>query len=55
MCRTDSGLINYIYSHSFHTVFHLYEDKEKIMLTDLIEICFVELPKFINIEIDLKE
>jgi predicted transposase/invertase (TIGR01784 family) len=44
----------YIDSQNFHIVFHLYEDRDKIMLTDLIEIHFVELPKFINEDMDLR-
>lgn len=39
---------NYINSKNYHTVYHLYEDKEKIMLTDILEIHFMELPKFIE-------
>lgn len=37
---------NYIDSQRYHTVFHLYEDKDKIMLTELLEIHFVDYPSF---------
>ncbi|MCU5282963.1 Rpn family recombination-promoting nuclease/putative transposase [Bacillus cereus] len=35
---------------SYRSTFHLYEDTEKCMLTDLLEIHFIELPKFDKIE-----
>ncbi|MDP4144094.1 MAG: Rpn family recombination-promoting nuclease/putative transposase [Bacillota bacterium] len=39
---------NYIEGEKFHTTYHLYEDDEKSMLTDLLEVHFVELPKFLH-------
>lgn len=39
---------NYIDDKSYHTIYHLYEDESKKMLTDILEVQFVELPKFIN-------
>lgn len=39
---------NYIDSNKYHTTYHLCEDDEKIMLTDILEIHFVELPKFLD-------
>lgn len=37
----------------FHSSYHLYEDKFKVLLTDLIEVHFIEFPKFLSIEKDL--
>jgi predicted transposase/invertase (TIGR01784 family) len=37
----------------FHSSYHLYEDETKHLLTDLLEIHFIELPKFKKIEFDL--
>ena len=39
---------NYIDSEKYHNIYHLYEDEVKSQLTDLLEIQFVELPKFLN-------
>lgn len=39
---------NYIDSKKYHTSYHLYEDDDKIMLTDILEVQFVELPKFLE-------
>jgi predicted transposase/invertase (TIGR01784 family) len=39
---------NYIDSIKYHTTYHLWEDEEKIRLTDILEIHFVELPKFLD-------
>ncbi len=39
---------NYIDSIKYHTTYHLWEDEEKTMLTDILEIHFVELPKFLD-------
>lgn len=39
---------SYINSLKFHSVYHLWEDEEKKMLTNLLEIHFVELPKFLD-------
>lgn len=39
---------NYIESEKYHTAYHIYEDSEKTMLTDTLEIHFVELPKFLD-------
>lgn len=39
---------NYIDSEKYHTVYHLYEDDEKTMLTDILQVQFVELPKFLE-------
>jgi predicted transposase/invertase (TIGR01784 family) len=46
----------YLKLDRFHTKYHLWEDEEKqYLLTDLIEIHFVELPKFIRLaQKDLK-
>ena len=42
---------DYIYSDKFHTKFHLWEDEEKdYMLTDLVEIHFIEVSKFNRLE-----
>ncbi|MCY6482822.1 Rpn family recombination-promoting nuclease/putative transposase [Clostridium aestuarii] len=42
---------DYINLDKFHTKFHLWEDESKdYMLTDLVEIHFVELPKFNKLE-----
>lgn len=42
---------DYINLDKFHTKFHLWEDEIKdYMLTDLVEIHFLELPKFNNLE-----
>lgn len=38
----------YIESDKYHMVYHLYEDDEKTMLTDLLEIHFVDLVKYIE-------
>lgn len=48
---------NYIELKKFHTKFHLWEDEEKdYMLTDLVEIHFIEIPKFKELkEKNLKE
>jgi predicted transposase/invertase (TIGR01784 family) len=37
---------DYLESEKYHNTYHLYEDELKSKLTDLIEIQFVELPKF---------
>ncbi|HEX9060004.1 MAG TPA: Rpn family recombination-promoting nuclease/putative transposase, partial [Clostridia bacterium] len=39
---------NYINSEKYHTVYHLYEDEEKRKLTDILEIHFVELLKYLE-------
>ncbi len=39
---------NYIDSEKYHTVYHLYEDEEKRKLTDILEIHFVELLKYLE-------
>ena len=39
---------NFIHSKKYHTVYHLHEDEEKIKLTDILEIQFVEIPKFLE-------
>lgn len=42
---------DYINLEKFHTKFHLWEDESKdYMLTDLVEIHFIELPKFNKLE-----
>ena len=42
---------DYIDLEKFHTKFHLWEDEAKdYMLTDLVEIHFIELPKFNRLE-----
>ncbi|MBF8983003.1 Rpn family recombination-promoting nuclease/putative transposase, partial [Lutibacter sp. B2] len=42
---------NYIELEKFHTKFHLWEDESKeYMLTDLVEIHFIEIPKFNKLE-----
>ena len=41
---------NFLETQSYHSSFHLWEDFEKeYMLTDLIEIHFIELPKYRNL------
>ncbi|REB08872.1 Rpn family recombination-promoting nuclease/putative transposase [Sporosarcina sp. BI001-red] len=35
-------------TEQFHTTYHLYEDKEKFKLTDLMEFHFIEMPKLIQ-------
>lgn len=46
---------NYLLIPNYHTIFHLWEDKIKdYKLTDILEIHFVEIPKFQIIEHDLK-
>jgi predicted transposase/invertase (TIGR01784 family) len=35
---------SYIESEKYYTVYHLYEDTEKVMLTDILEVHFAELP-----------
>ncbi|WP_019123222.1 Rpn family recombination-promoting nuclease/putative transposase [Brevibacillus massiliensis] len=32
----------------FHTIFHLYEDQEQFLLTDVLEIHFMEIPKLMD-------
>lgn len=39
---------NYIDCKKCHTSYHLYEDSEKIMMTDILEVHFVELPKYFD-------
>ncbi|WP_279285531.1 Rpn family recombination-promoting nuclease/putative transposase [Clostridium sp. C8-1-8] len=39
---------NHIDSKKYHTTYHLWEDEEKTKLTDILEIHFVELPKFLD-------
>jgi predicted transposase/invertase (TIGR01784 family) len=39
---------NYIDSKKYHTTYHLWEDEEKTKLTDILEIHFIELPKFLE-------
>lgn len=39
---------DYLNTIGYHTAYHLYDDKEKLMLTDLLEIHFVEIPKFLE-------
>lgn len=42
---------NFLETQSYHSSFHLWEDTEKeYMLTDLVEIHFIELPKFRNLK-----
>ncbi|MDO8156032.1 Rpn family recombination-promoting nuclease/putative transposase [Bacillus toyonensis] len=52
LCRTITiNLINYSLFHEtmqHHSVFRLYEETEQFLLTDLMEIHFVELPKFLT-------
>ncbi|QAA31083.1 Rpn family recombination-promoting nuclease/putative transposase [Clostridium manihotivorum] len=44
---------NYIDSKKYHTTYHLWEDEEKTKLTDILEIHFVELPKFLDEKTEL--
>ncbi|WP_234121384.1 Rpn family recombination-promoting nuclease/putative transposase [Clostridium hydrogenum] len=44
---------NYIESKKYHTAYHLYEDDERTMLTDILEIHFVELPKFLDENLEM--
>ncbi len=47
---------NYIGVDNYHTVFHLWEDHEKsYKLTDVLEIRFIELPKFRKAKPDLNK
>ncbi len=39
---------DYIDIQKFHTTYHLYEDEIKKMLTDILEVHFIEMPKFIK-------
>ncbi|MDP4144934.1 MAG: Rpn family recombination-promoting nuclease/putative transposase [Bacillota bacterium] len=39
---------DYIDIEKFHTTYHLYEDEIKKMLTDILEVHFIEIPKFIK-------
>jgi predicted transposase/invertase (TIGR01784 family) len=39
---------DYIDSEKYHNIYHLYEDELQTKLTDLLEIQFVELPKFLR-------
>lgn len=40
---------NYLETSSYHSIFRLREDKERdYILTDVMEIHFIEYPKFIN-------
>lgn len=39
---------SYIESEKYHTIYHLYEDDDNTMLTDLLEIHFVDLVKYIE-------
>lgn len=42
---------NFLETKNYHSSFHLWEDVEKdYMLTDLVEIHFIELPKFRSLE-----
>ncbi|MEG0306476.1 MAG: Rpn family recombination-promoting nuclease/putative transposase [Clostridium sp.] len=43
---------DYIKDSKFHSSYHLYEDITKKMLSDIVEIHFIELKKFGNIEKD---
>jgi predicted transposase/invertase (TIGR01784 family) len=38
---------------SFHSSYKIYEDKSKQLLTDLLEIHFIEMPKFNDMDVDL--
>jgi predicted transposase/invertase (TIGR01784 family) len=38
----------YLKSEKYHNIYHLFEDELKTKLTDLMEIQFVELPKFLR-------
>lgn len=38
----------YLESEKYHNIYHLYEDELKTKLTELMEIQFVELPKFLR-------
>ena len=39
---------DYIDDSNYHTIYHLHEDESEKMLTDILEIHFVEIPKFIE-------
>ena len=39
---------DYLESEKYHNIYHLFEDELKTKLTDLMEIQFVELPKFLR-------
>jgi predicted transposase/invertase (TIGR01784 family) len=47
---------NFLAVERFHSTFHLYEDCEKeVMLTDAMEIHFIEYPKFRNVMRDMND
>lgn len=47
---------NYVELEKYHTVFHLREDEDKdYILTDVLEIHFIELPKFRKVEPDINK
>ncbi|SHH65389.1 Rpn family recombination-promoting nuclease/putative transposase [Clostridium magnum] len=46
---------DYIDIEKFHSTFGLYEEELKIKLTDLMELDFIELPKFLKQQKDLED
>lgn len=47
---------NFLAVERFHSTFHLFEDHEKeVMLTDAMEIHFIEYPKFRDVMRDMKD
>jgi len=63
LCKTITiNIVNFRYLshiHDYHSTFQLYEREQKLLLTDMLEIHFMELPKLLikwrNKEVDPRE
>jgi predicted transposase/invertase (TIGR01784 family) len=63
LCKTITiNIVNFRYLshiHNYHSTFQLYEREQKLLLTDMLEIHFMELPKLLikwrNREVDPRE
>ena len=63
LCKTITiNIVNFRYlshMHDYHSTFQLYEREQKLLLTDMLEIHFMELPKLLikwrNREVDPRE
>jgi len=63
LCKTITiNIVNFRYLshiHEYHSTFQLYEREQKLLLTDMLEIHFMELPKLLikwrNREVDPRE
>ena len=63
LCKTITiNIVNFRYLshiHDYHSTFQLYEREQKLLLTDMLEIHFMELPKLLikwrNREVDPRE